>query len=373
MKKFIILFVLIIAVVAAGCSGGGSSNPINVVTAPAIVSLSPQNGGPGTLVTIQGNRFGLIQGSSIVSYAGVTVQPSSWSDTQITVLIPANAPVDGSFIVSVAGIPSNNSVPFVVNNPVIGYISPTSANVGAEVTITGQYFGTRNSGSYVTFNAQTAEILSWSNTAITCRVPNITSNQSGSIPVVVWLDANRYSYAASFNLVVPQISFINPSTDNIGALVTVTGQGFGATQNQVNGTVTLAGTFATIANWSENSIQIRVPQVPVAGSQALTVTVNGRVASSNFTVAAPVASSYYPPEVSKGQLLTISGSHFGADSDVVTRSVSIDTTGVVSGVTYSDTGISFNWPVDNSFLSTQERWVTISIGGLTTTFKVVAD
>lgn len=73
--------------------------------------------------------------------------------------------------------------------------------------------------------------------------------------------------------------------------------------------------------------------------------------------------------------MTIYGSNFGADNDLVTRSVSIDKTGqVTSFITYSDTSLSFVWPVDTSFLSTQDCYVTITIGGLSTpAFKVVAD
>jgi hypothetical protein len=377
MKKLAAIFLLIICITTVACSGGGSSNPINVVTAPAITAISPQNGGPGTLVSIQGARFGLIQGNSIVSYAGVTVVPSSWSDTLITVLLPENAQNNGSFVVSVNGIPSNSSNPFTVSNPVIAYLTPQTAYPGAEVSIVGQFFGNQKADSYITFNSQTAQIVSWSSTLIRCIVPALAGNQSGNISVVVWLDASRYSPAAAFNLVVPEIASVHPASDNIGALVTITGQGFGQSLNQANGSVTFAGSAARVKSWSENSIQVRVPQIAAGGSQSVVTTIgvnaNGRTATREFTVAAPVATSYSPANVQKNQLLTVFGSNFSNDSDLVTRSVSIDTTGAVNGVTYSDSSLSFTWPVENNVFGSQNRSVTVNIGGLTTTFSVTAE
>lgn len=373
MKKNIAVILLFVCVLVTGCSSGGSSKPMSVITAPAILSISPTSGGPGTMVTIQGNRFGLLQGNGIVSYAGVTYIPSTWSDTQITLLMPNNAPPNGSFVVTVNGVVSNNSTAFLLNNPVVYSIAPQNAAIGSEVTVSGQYFGSQTNASYITFQGKSAEIVSWHPTMIVCRVPEISLSQSTNVPVVVWLDANRYSSAISMNVMLPTINYINPSSDNIGALVTISGQSFGAQQFPVNGNVTFGGTPATIFSWSENSIQVRVPRVSTAGSHIVSVNINGRAATGGFNVVGPEVTSRYPQTASKGALLTLYGNHFGLDSDVVTRSVSIDTTGPVGGVTYSDNSISFTWPVDSVIFGTQNRVVTITIGGLITTYTVVAD
>jgi len=370
--QIIVKIYVIILLFAVGCSGGGSGNPTNVISSPSIASISPSFGGSGTTVNIQGNRFGLVQGTSILSYAGVTINPSSWSDSQISVVMPSNAPPDGVFVVTVNGIPSNSSVPFTISRPVISYISPSSAAVNEQVNITGQYFGERTGASYVTFNSLPADIISWTNAIIVCRVPDMSST-SNSIAVVVWIDANRYSASSNFTLKFPAISSVHPSIDNIGAPITIVGQNFGANQILVNGSVTVSGFAASVLAWSDNSIQIRIPQGAVSGSNTINVFVNGRSVTSSVSVSAPMVNSFFPASnVAKGNLLTVFGSFLSAEQDVVNRSVSIDTIGPVAGVNWNDTSLSFVWPVEN-VVFTQQRTVTVTVGGLSTQFTIVAE
>lgn len=104
MKQIILLVMFFSTLAFLGCGGGGgTSNPVSTLVAPSITSISPSSGGPGTLVTITGTGFGSFQGNSVISYSGVTLQPSSWSDTVITVQIPQNAQSNGTFQVFVGG------------------------------------------------------------------------------------------------------------------------------------------------------------------------------------------------------------------------------------------------------------------------------
>lgn len=373
MKQLTILLVLIITITLIGCSGGGSGSPISTVTAPSVVSITPQTGGPGTTVTITGSRFGAFQGTSLVTYSGINADLVSWSDNMIIAKIPANANSNGTFQVIVNGQVSNYSQTFTTSNPIISFLSPQSGNADTQVTITGQYFGSVKGNSYVAFNAQQASILSWSDTSIICLVPSSLGSQSGSVSVVVMVDGSRSSNIATFQFSAPAINSINPSNDNIGATVAISGQGFGFNQNSVNGYVTLGGQTAQILSWNDNLIQFRVPQVSSAGTQTLAITINGKTISNSFTVEAPIATGQNPNPVGKDQLLTISGNHFGQSTDQISRSVQIQDYGQVAGVTYSDTSLSFTWPVDNTIFGTQQKTVTINIGGLTTTISITAD
>ncbi|MEW6709284.1 MAG: IPT/TIG domain-containing protein [Candidatus Riflebacteria bacterium] len=375
MKRITIIFstlALILMLVGCGSSGGGG-NPLSNSTAPSITSITPATGGPGTVVTIQGVRFGSFQGTSVVSYSGVTVTPSSWSDSLITLIIPQNASANGSFQVIVNGQLSNYSSSFSVSNPVISFLSPQAGNAGQQITISGQYFGAEKGNSYVSFNAQQAQIISWSSTAIVCLVPTSLGSQSGSVSVVVMVDGNRSSNIASFNFSAPAINSISPASDNIGAVVAINGQGFGQNQSLVNGQVTYGGQTAQILSWNDSLIQFRVPQVSAAGTQSLVVTVNGKQISNSFTVENPVANSFSPNPATENQLITISGLHFGASTDSVSRNVQVQDAGFISSVNYSDNSISFIWPIQNTIFGTQQKTVTISIGGLTTSIVVTAD
>jgi hypothetical protein len=375
MNKYLVLFIVLISAFAYGCSSGGSSKPLNVATGPVISSISPTSGGFGTMITINGSNFGVVQSTSIVSYAGVTVIPSSWSNTQIALVLPDNAPNNGNFVVVVGGVYSNSSVPFSLGGPIISYISPSTGSTGTEVTISGQYFGTQNSGTYVTFNYTTATIKSWNNNSITCIVPEFSNSQSNSVAVVVWLDAYRYSNSYSFNITQPSITSVSPNSDNIGAPVTVTGQAFGKTW----GTITVDGLTAQIINWSETSVQFRIPRVNSAGSKTLTLTTDGRQTNNSIYVAAPSVSKYSQATtpISNGSRMTIEGDHFGADGDIYfERSVELrDSDNKVYSpfVTWADKILYFDWNVPNDLFGTKTVYVTITVGGLSYTFQVTAD
>lgn len=376
MNKYLVIIIALISAFAYGCSSGGSSKPLSVATSPAITALSPTSGGAGTQVTITGNNFGVVQSNSFVSYAGVTVTPNSWSNTQITLLIPENAPNNGNFVVVVNGVYSNTSVPFSLTGPVIYSISPSTGAVGSEVTISGQYFGAQNSGTYVTFNYTTATIKSWNNNSITCVVPEFSNTQSGAVSVIVWLDAYRYSNSYSFNLTQPQITGVNPSSDNIGARITITGQAFGNT----HGTIAVDGITAQIISWSENSVQFRIPKIySGAGYKTITLTTGGRQANSSLNVAAPAVTNYSQATtpISYGNRITIYGDYFGEAGDIDSdRSVELrdeDNTLYSPGVTWSDTMLYFDWPVENDVWGNQTVSITITVGGLSYTFQVTAE
>jgi hypothetical protein len=377
MNKKILLLMVLACTMIFGCSSGGSSKPVNVASGPAVTSIFPASGGPGTLVTISGSNFGLVQSTSIVSYAGVTVVPVTWSDTQISLKVPDSAPNNGNFVVVVNGVYSNASMVFNLSNPAISYISPSTAAIGSDVTISGQYFGSFNTGCYVTFNSSTAAIKNWNNNSITCTVPDFSSSNSGAVLVVVWLDASRYSNSYSFNLAAPTINNVSPSIDNVGARIIIAGQAFG--QNQ--GTVTVGGYTAQIISWGDTMVEFRVPQVNSAGWKTLTLTAGGRQVNNSFTVAAPEITGAFSSSggtVSNGNTFTISGKYFGSSEDQVTTSVQLrdESNNIYTpGITSSDTSISFIWPVPNKFIGTQVVYITISVGGITNTnsYYVTAD
>src|SRR5580704_6003106 len=63
----------------------------NTLPNPVITGITPSAGMPRSTVTINGSGFGTTQGSSVVSFSGGTASISSWSDTQILVVVPDNA------------------------------------------------------------------------------------------------------------------------------------------------------------------------------------------------------------------------------------------------------------------------------------------
>ncbi len=151
---------------------------------PGISSLSPDQGPVSTTsVTISGVNFGSTQGSSTVTFRGVTATATSWSATSITATVPSSA-TTGDVVVTVSGVPTGDGHTFTVTStssgPAITGVTPTQGPVGTSVTITGNNFG--SSGS-VQFAGVSASTSGWTSTSITASVP--TGAATGDIVVNV--------------------------------------------------------------------------------------------------------------------------------------------------------------------------------------------
>jgi uncharacterized repeat protein (TIGR02543 family) len=93
---------------------------------------------------------------------------------------------------------------------------------------------------------------------------------SSSNPLTVTMN-NAVTEAANFASTPPNISTISPTSGPAGTAVTITGSGFGAAQG--SGTVSFAGTSASVRSWSPASIVALVPAG--ASSGAITVAISG--------------------------------------------------------------------------------------------------
>jgi RHS repeat-associated protein len=90
-----------------------NASPFTVEGAPAIAGLSPSTGPVNGSVVISGSNFGSAQYSSTVQFNGNLATVTSWSDSQITAIVPPGTET-GPAWVTIAGVksPSQN---FTVN------------------------------------------------------------------------------------------------------------------------------------------------------------------------------------------------------------------------------------------------------------------
>jgi len=165
---------------------GGASNAAAFTVLPSIAQISPTSGAVGTSVTISGTNFGNSQGTNTVTFNGVAGNPSAWSDTSITVPVPAGAS-SGPIAVTVNGVTSNG-VNFTVPTPPpsISSLSPSSGPTGSTVTINGSNFGSQTGTAFFTQANHAlvpATVITWTDTAITVTVPSTAA--TGNVKVLL--------------------------------------------------------------------------------------------------------------------------------------------------------------------------------------------
>jgi hypothetical protein len=203
------------------------------------------------------------------------------------------------FLVSTVGCRDND-------NPKITSFTPSSAQVGNAVTITGKKFSTTVGNNTVKFNGTTAVVSSATSTQIVTAVP--TGATTGKITVTV---GKKTAISSSDFTVValPTITGFTPASGLAGAAVTITGTNFSTTP--ANNTVKFNGTTAVVT--SSTSTQIIAPVPAGATTGTITVTVNGNTVTSSdsFTVISPPAITDFTPESGQiGDTVTINGTNF---------------------------------------------------------------
>ncbi|MFF4648064.1 IPT/TIG domain-containing protein [Streptomyces sp. NPDC001389] len=178
---------------------GGTSNPVPFfyVGAPFKSSLGATSGPllGGNTITING--VGLSTANS-VSFGGVPATPTSVSDTQLTVTVPAGAaagPVGVS--VTTAGGTNNGLSYTYVDAPTVTAVAPSSGPTsgGTGVTITGTNLDTTES---VTFGGTVAPFAVVNATTLSVVTP---PGAAGAVDVVVTNPADSATAVGAFTYV----------------------------------------------------------------------------------------------------------------------------------------------------------------------------
>ncbi|HET9180672.1 MAG TPA: IPT/TIG domain-containing protein [Candidatus Angelobacter sp.] len=139
---------------------------------PAIASMIPDAGAPGTLVSIVGQNLGDSQTAVSVSFGGVDAPVISRTPTEVQVAVPSTLNLGTAAVVlQVGGQPTNVLQFDVVQPPVLTVLTPNSGITGKLVKIFGSNFGTAQADSTVFFGEVEATPTSWSETIIQVPVP----------------------------------------------------------------------------------------------------------------------------------------------------------------------------------------------------------
>lgn len=151
---------------------------------PFITSLSNDAGSPGAQIAISGGNFGSSQGSSTITFGGTAATAVSWNSSAIIALVPASLAAGPAPIVVTTSAGSTAPVAFSVAALTLSSVSPSSAPIGAVVSLVGSGFGTQPA---VTFNGTPALPIGGSDTFISVSVPagattgNVAVQTSGAV------------------------------------------------------------------------------------------------------------------------------------------------------------------------------------------------
>ncbi len=321
---------------------------------PSISNLLPTSGLAGTAITINGANFGASQGTSTVTFNGVSATPTNWTDTSIAVPVPAGA-ATGPVVVTARGSASNG-VTFTV--PTTGTIAGTvtrtsdsaalngalvvalqagvvkaSATTAANGTysmtsvLTGTYDVRASAAGYQTKIQNAVNVTSNTTTTVNQNLDAVTSGDINYVydevgrlvSVVSPTETATYAYDSVGNLLsisrqnsnLPSITEFAPHSGAVGASVTIYGTAFSSTPGL--NTVKFNGVTANVVSASTTQIVTSVP----AGATTGTISVNTPtgLATSNapFTVGvstAPTITSFTPTIGTADTALAITGTNF---------------------------------------------------------------
>ena len=249
------------ATITATLGNVSGSSSVTVVsstaaTAPSISSISPTSGSAGTQITVNGFGFGSSQGNGYVWIGSTIGIVNSWSDTQIMATVASGA---SSGMVQVQqGGQQSNGISFTVITPTVTSVTPTDGLAGTSVTITGSGFGSSQGSGQVELGTAAGVVTSWSDTQVTATVASGAASGNAQV-----LQNGVWSNAVAFTVDAPQITNISPTSASVGATVTISGSGFGASQG--SGVIWLGSTYGTIETWSATQITASVASGALSG------------------------------------------------------------------------------------------------------------
>jgi hypothetical protein len=277
---------------------GTATSTLNFTVLNGISSFTPTTGPVGTEVEIIGAGLG---GTTGVKFGNATTTPISVTNSSVKAVVPSNA-TTGLITLTGPSVTLTSSLIFKVS-PTIDSFTPTSGTAGTIVTIGGTTFV--GVSSVKIGNAASAfTVQSFNSLRVT--VPPLASSSLISVTTAAGTATSEDIFT-----VLPKINTVSPAMGKIGALITITGTGFGgANEVKFNGVKAASFTFV-----SPTLIRTNVPPGATTGPVTVT-TPSGTAASTlDFKVLAGI-SNVNPPSGPVGTEVEISGAGFSGATGV---------------------------------------------------------
>ncbi len=149
-----------------------------------ITSISPESGGEGTEVDINGTGFSKSITENTATLNGKTCEIVAATETSLKIKIPAN-PGSGKIVVTVGGVSAETTTfTFIPSGALaVTSIAPATGPKNTSVVIKGTGFGATPGENTVTLNGKSATVINASSTQLSITIP--AGAGSGKIVVAV--------------------------------------------------------------------------------------------------------------------------------------------------------------------------------------------
>jgi len=286
--------------------GGQTLNSSSFTILPTITGFSPTSGTFGTTVTITGENlsgYGLsVKFNILDSYV------SSVSSSTITSSIPYGINLEKVKVKVIKnGVETILPGEFTMMQSSITSISPAKGFAGTQISINGLGFNPGYSSNIVKIGGVTVSNWSSSQNILNITVPE--SLAAGIYNIEVNNGISNVVLSNSFTVVTPIISSLSPSTGYYGSEVTIYGE------NLINTSYIYFGNYgADIVSRDSSSIKVKVPSGITPGATKLSVNYGNKTYSSTveFTILAPIITSFSPVSGTPGTEVTIKGNGFSS-------------------------------------------------------------
>ncbi len=238
--------------------------------------LKPDHATPGATVVVSGKGLGQFKSVQFnrVTFAGMPALIQRWEPDLVEVKVPFKAttgPVE-----MMIGKKKLSAGTFTVVTPRIQSITPTEAERGTTITITGAHFGVSAGGRDPnTMFGVVVRPRRWKDDQIEVEIPtnaapgDVVVRLASSDPLpdgsccapVEYLASNAVSLA-----LVPSVR-VDPMSGPVGTKVVLFGQGFGT--KGADDAILIGSNLATIAQWKDDVIVAHVPLGAATGPLVL--------------------------------------------------------------------------------------------------------
>lgn len=327
MKQISLLIAVLLWLV---CFGDGANSFI-AQAGQGPIELSTRASTPGATLVLNGNGFGTFKSTRFnrVTVNGVSALVQRWETDVIEVKVPFKA-TSGPVEVFM-GKKKRSAGPLIIMIPQISAITPTEAERGATLQITGRNFGlsagardpnTMFGVNDVVIGGVVVRPTRWKDDKIEIEIPpnavsgDVVVRLASSDPLPDGSCCAPVEHVVSNAVplkLIPSVR-VDPTSGPVGTKVVLFGQEFGNNKDMMDDAVLIAGRPVTIAQWKDDVIVFHVPLNAESGPLVLKHQGRERVLGQ-FTVHVPRVISVSPASAPIGTLLRINGEHFGFYSE----------------------------------------------------------